>query len=73
MSIQAMRRILGRAVQATPRPSTEDSDSMRWDRQLDEALKDTFPASDPPSVVVPHSFWKKRNGLTVARRLDSLA
>jgi hypothetical protein len=54
MSIQAMRRILGRAVQATPRPSTEDSDSMRWDRQLDEALKDTFPASDPPSVVVPH-------------------
>jgi hypothetical protein len=38
-----------------PNPaSTEDSNSkLELDRRLDEALKDTFPASDAISLVIP--------------------
>jgi len=33
--------------------STEDSNSKRaLDRRLDQALEDTFPASDPVSIVI---------------------
>jgi hypothetical protein len=33
--------------------STEDSNSKRaLDRRLDQALEDTFPASDPISIVI---------------------
>jgi hypothetical protein len=28
-------------------------DKYRRDRLLDQALKDTFPASDPPSIAMP--------------------
>jgi hypothetical protein len=31
-----------------------DEGVERRERLLDDALKDTFPASDPPSIVAPH-------------------
>ena len=36
---------------------TEESDARREhiEDQLDEALEESFPASDPPAVTVPHA------------------
>jgi hypothetical protein len=39
-----------------PTSSVDNASSMReLDRRLDQALEDTFPASDPLSIVMPHS------------------
>ena len=39
-------------AEAIPRkPTREEKD--RIDEQLDEALEDTFPASDPPAMTEP--------------------
>ena len=35
-------------------PQSERDDHS--DRLLDEALEDTFPASDPPSITQPHDL-----------------
>ena len=32
------------------------------ERMLDDALRDSFPASDPPSIVKPQPLEKKRSG-----------
>ena len=37
-----------------PVSSDPDDDNSHRDRLLDEALNDTFPASDPPSIALPH-------------------
>jgi hypothetical protein len=38
------------------RPSSRnEADKRRRDWLLDEALKDTFPASDPPSIAMPQN------------------
>ena len=39
-----------------PAPASGDPkyDKGYRDRLLDEALKDTFPASDPPAIAMPH-------------------
>jgi hypothetical protein len=41
---------------ASPRrlPLTDTSEIERREQSLDEALKGTFPASDPPSALAPH-------------------
>ena len=41
------------SAEAIPSPVVEPAAATKLDRLLDEALKDTFPASDPPSVVMP--------------------
>ena len=37
-----------------PGRSKKDKRREHREEQLDEALKDSFPASDPPSIVTPH-------------------
>lgn len=32
------------------------------EEDLDEALDESFPASDPPSIVSPHRGWNGRDG-----------
>jgi len=39
---------------AKERPETKGEEKERIDERLDEALKGTFPASDPPEVIQPH-------------------
>jgi hypothetical protein len=40
----------------TPPPPAKPKNGKRKrrDSQLDEALADTFPASDPPAMLAPH-------------------
>jgi hypothetical protein len=55
---------------AVPKPKPYDSDSARDSRErtrqedaLDEALRDTFPASDPVSVEQPTPPASDRDGV----------
>ncbi len=51
------------------RDSDSDKDQRRQspgkiierEADLDEALDDSFPASDPPSIVSPHRGWNGRD------------
>ena len=43
---------------------TDPNSKRELDRRLDEALKETFPASDPISVVISYG---KLNGLLLIR------
>lgn len=36
------------------------------EEDLDEALDESFPASDPPSIVSPHRGWNGRDDSEVA-------
>jgi len=40
---------------ADPKNKTEQAEHDRDDEMLDEALEDSFPASDPPSMTQPKS------------------
>lgn len=46
----ARRRPAGRAAQGQPEKARQE----RIQQQLDEALADSFPASDPVSIVTSH-------------------
>jgi hypothetical protein len=37
-----------------PPRQPKDGKRKRREAQLDEALSDTFPASDPPAMIAPH-------------------
>ena len=37
---------------------TEADRVMRREKSLDDALEDSFPASDPPAALVPHGSEK---------------
>jgi hypothetical protein len=37
-----------------PRRPKKDKSREHREEQLDEALKDSFPASDPPAITFPH-------------------
>jgi hypothetical protein len=55
MRTEAMRYLMSRGANPgaiTPSSNDYEDDSRHKDRLLDEALKDTFPASDPPSIIV---------------------
>jgi hypothetical protein len=39
---------------APPPPPAKDRRRARREKQLDEALDASFPASDPPAIVSPH-------------------
>jgi hypothetical protein len=43
-----------------------EDDRRHRDRLLDEALKDTFPASDPPSIAMPRWIEERRQGCSLA-------
>ncbi len=39
-------------------PETEDEKIKRREKSLDDALKGSFPASDPPAALAPHCSQK---------------
>ncbi|MDF2994491.1 MAG: hypothetical protein K0R27_128 [Xanthobacteraceae bacterium] len=44
----------------TPESATEDERKAHLDRLLDEALAETFPASDPPAITLPAPTAEER-------------
>jgi hypothetical protein len=59
----------GREMIPVPKPKAHENDSARDERErarqedaLDEALKDTFPASDPVSIEQPTPPASDRDG-----------
>jgi hypothetical protein len=45
---------------AAPEPrKPKDGKRKHREDQLDEALEQSFPASDPPSIVIPHPAHDK--------------
>jgi hypothetical protein len=49
-----MRTKPRRATAAGSIGRQDDAYTRHRERLLDEALADTFPASDPPSIAMPH-------------------
>lgn len=41
-------------------PKPTSGEIIEREENLDEALDESFPASDPPSIVSPHSGWNGR-------------
>ena len=46
------------SVSSNPQPKTDAEEIERREKSLDEALKASFPASDPPAIIAPHSSEK---------------
>ena len=46
-------KIKAGAISRWSTPSEKDDWIQRREQLLDEALKETFPASDPPSIAMP--------------------
>lgn len=55
-----MKSSIPSTKESQPRPENPRQSSEHVEEQLDNALDDTFPASDPPAPVTPDSTSQKR-------------